>query len=226
MKAVPAFVLRPAPVCSQWASTKVASNPRSTAVRASPETVRPPRPALGPGPGDPDGSEPTRIDRIDDPRSRGRRRNGTKEARLARSTHRSDRQSPPSAKVSATSSRTRPGSWRRLRCTVGARASLRAPVRPVKSAISASSRVPACEAMPLPSAVTDNGGRGWYASLWKCPSLGGCLMLRNTKFPRDEGLFRVIGPCSRRLHETCGLMVVAPVVVDIDGPAQLGTAHP
>ena len=41
-----------------------------------------------------------------------------------------------------------------------------------------------------------------------------------------KGFSASIGPCSRRLHETCGLMVVAPVVVDIDGPAQFGHRPP
>ena len=78
----------------------------------------------------------------------------------SRKTARSERQSPPSAKVRATSSRTRPGSWRRARRTVGESALLSAPLRPVYSAISANNRVPAWAATPLPSAVTDNGGRG------------------------------------------------------------------
>ena len=83
MKAVPAFVIRPGPgplaVGVDQGGVEIQDQ---RAVRGHRRQSGRPGPRSGLGPGDPDGSEPTRIDRIDDPRSRGRRRNGTKEARL------------------------------------------------------------------------------------------------------------------------------------------------
>jgi hypothetical protein len=45
--------------------------------------------------------------------------------------------------------------------------------------------------MPLPSAVTDNGGRGLLSFTLEVPFSLRVLLLRNFKFPREEGLFRV-----------------------------------
>src|SRR5437016_1477258 len=56
--------------------------------------------------------------------------------------------------LTARSTSTRPGSWRRRRLQIGASAADRASVSPERSAISASSRLPALETTPLPSAVT------------------------------------------------------------------------
>ena len=64
----------------------------------------------------------------------------------------------------------------------------------MKSAISANNRVPAWAAMPLPSAVTDNDGRGLVRFTLEVPFSRGYLLLRNFKFPREEGLFRVYQP--------------------------------
>ena len=58
-------------------------------------------------------------------------------------------------------------------------ASLSALVRPTKSAISASSRVPAWAATPLPSAVTDNGGRALLRFTLEVPFSRGSLLFRS-----------------------------------------------
>jgi hypothetical protein len=97
----------------------------------------------GLGPGGPHGTETISVDRVDDPRSRGHGGHCTKEARLV-TQHREVGKAitavsqgerhieQDTARIMASS-----------RHTVEANASLRAPLRPVKSAISASNRVPA-----------------------------------------------------------------------------------
>src|SRR5207302_4803074 len=73
---------------------------------------------------------------------------------------------------------TLPGSWRRRRLHIGASASERASVSPEWSAISASRRLPAWVASPLPSAVIFNAGRHLVAFTWYVPSCLGswCLI--------------------------------------------------
>ena len=77
----------------------------------------------------------------------------------SRSTARSEIASPPSASITATSASTRPGSCLERRCRSPPSASLKACGTPVTSARSASSRDPACETTPRPSAVTVTTGR-------------------------------------------------------------------
>ena len=72
-------------------------------------------------------------------------------------------------------------------------------VSPVASAISASSRVPAWAATPLPSAVTDNVGRVRLRFTLEVPFSLVFLSFRNHKFPKAEGLFHAYAPDVRRL---------------------------
>src|SRR5438128_8313510 len=92
--------------------------------------------------------------------------------------------------VTARSTSTRPGSWRRLRLHIGASAADRASVSPERSAISASRRLPALETTPLPSVVTFNAGRHLVAFTYYVPSCLGMLESRQPHFPWSRGLFR------------------------------------
>src|SRR6266550_5434606 len=122
-----------------------------------------------------------------------------------RSVTRFERASPPPAMVTARSTSTRPGSWRRRRLHIGASAADKAPVSPESSAISASRRVPACEATPLPSAVTFNGGRDLVAFTWNVPSCLGMLESRNPIFPGQGGFFADLRATNVPANETGGL---------------------
>ena len=137
------------------------------------------------------GAEPVGVDRIDHPAGRRRGRHGAEEARLITQHgevgetvaavgqgERHVEEDPARIVTPAPTHRGRQGE------TQGAG-------QAHESATSASNRVPAWAATPLPSAVTDNDGPGGYASPWKCPSLGGICLFRSYKFPREEGLFRV-----------------------------------
>jgi len=65
-----------------------------------------------------------------------------------------DRQSPPSASITARSRITRPGSWRPRRSRTLASASDNARVNPTQSAVSASKPAPAWDTRPSPSDAT------------------------------------------------------------------------
>src|SRR5437879_238664 len=106
--------------------------------------------------------------------------------------------------VTARSAITLPGSWRRRRLHIGASASERASVRPERSAISASRRLPAWVASPLPSAVTFNGGRHLVAFTWYVPSCLGFWCLDNPIFPGQEGFFADLQPLHSTANERCG----------------------
>src|SRR5260370_23689453 len=115
------------------------------------------------------------------------------------------RASPPLAMVTARSEITLPGSWRRRRLHIGASASDRASVSPERSAISASRRLPAWVASPLPSAVTFNAGRHLVAFTWYVPSCLGSWRLDNPIFPGHEGFFSDLQLLHRTANEGCGL---------------------
>src|SRR5437899_422667 len=115
------------------------------------------------------------------------------------------RASPPPAMVTARSEITLPGSWRRRRLHIGAGASDRASVSPERSAISASRRLPAWVASPLPSAVTFNAGRHLVAFTWYVPSDRGSWCLDNPIFPGQEGFFAALPPLHSTVNERCGL---------------------
>src|SRR5947209_14223961 len=115
------------------------------------------------------------------------------------------RASPPPAMVTARSEITLPGSWRRRRLHIGASASDRASVSPERSAISASRRLPAWVARPLPSAVTFNAGRHLVAFTWYVPSCLGFWRLDNPIFPGQEGFFADLQPLHSTANEECGL---------------------
>src|SRR2546425_808593 len=116
------------------------------------------------------------------------------------------RASPPPAMVTARSEITLPGSWRRRRLHIGASASDRASVSPERSAISASRRLPAWVATPLPSAVTFNGGRHLVAFTEDVPSFLGFWCLDNPIFPGQEGFFADLLRFHSSANEECGLM--------------------
>src|SRR5438128_9671093 len=107
--------------------------------------------------------------------------------------------------VTARSEITLPGSWRRRRVHIGASASDRASVSPERSAISASRRLPAWVASPLPSAVTFNAGRHLVAFTWYVPSCLGSWCLDNPIFPGQEGFFADLPPLHSTVNERCGL---------------------
>src|SRR5437899_4915580 len=107
--------------------------------------------------------------------------------------------------VTARSAITLPGSWRRRRLHIGASASERASVSPERSAISASRRLPAWVASPLPSAVTFNAGRHLVAFTWYVPSCLGPWRLDNPIFPGQEGFFADLPPLHSTVNERCGL---------------------
>ena len=65
-----------------------------------------------------------------------------------------------------------------------------AAVSPVASAISASSRDPAWAATPLPSGVTFNAGSRLLRFILEVPFSFGLLVVRSSKFPKQEGHFR------------------------------------
>src|SRR5437879_11347652 len=107
--------------------------------------------------------------------------------------------------VTARSAITLPGSWRRRRLHIGASASERASVSPERSAISASRRLPAWVATPLPSAVTFNAGRHLVAFTWYVPSCLGFWCLDNPIFPGQEGFFADLLRFHSSANEGCGL---------------------
>src|SRR6266480_6941568 len=115
------------------------------------------------------------------------------------------RASPPPAMVTARSEITLPGSCRRRRLHIGASASDRASVSPERSAISASRRLPAWVASPLPSAVTFNAGRHLVAFTWYVPSCLGFWRLDNPIFPGQEGFFADLPSLHSTANEECGL---------------------
>src|SRR5437764_11265662 len=113
--------------------------------------------------------------------------------------------------VTARSAITLPGSWRRRRLHIGASASERASVSPERSAISASRRLPAWVASPLPSAVTFNGGRHLVAFTEYVPSCLGFWCLDNPIFPGQEGFFADLLRFHSSANERCGLRVGSTV---------------
>src|SRR5438105_7835170 len=115
------------------------------------------------------------------------------------------RASPPPAMVTARSEITLPGSWRRRRLHIGASAAARAAVSPERSASSASRRLPAWVASPLPSAVTFTAGRHLVAFTWYVPSCLGFWCLDNPIFPGQEGFFADLPPLHWTANEGCGL---------------------
>src|SRR5437879_910621 len=115
------------------------------------------------------------------------------------------RASPPPAMVTARSELTLPGSCRRRRWRIGASGCDRASVSPERSAISASRRLPAWVASPLPSAVTFNAGRHLVAFTWYVPSCLGSWCLDNPIFPGQEGFFADLPPLHSTVNERCGL---------------------
>src|SRR5437016_2803739 len=116
------------------------------------------------------------------------------------------RASPPPAMVTTRSEITLPGSCRRRRLHIGASASDKASVSPERSAISASRRLPAWVASPLPSAVTFNAGRHLVAFTWYVPSCLGSWCLDNPIFPGQEGFFADLPPLRSTVNERCGLV--------------------
>src|SRR5438309_1733388 len=133
------------------------------------------------------------------------------------------RASPPPAMVTARSEITLPGSWRRRRLHIGASASDRASVSPERSAISASRRLPAWVASPLPSAVTFKAGRHLVAFTWYVPSCLGSWCLDNPIFPGQEGFFADLPPLHSTVNERCGLEG-RRLPVDAEDPLQ-GVDH-
>src|SRR5437879_8107629 len=119
------------------------------------------------------------------------------------------RASPPPAMVTARSELTLPGSCRRRRWRIGASGCDRASVSPERSAISASRRLPAWVASPLPSAVTFNAGRHLVAFTWYVPSCLGSWCLDNPIFPGQEGFFADLQPLHSTANEECGLELTA-----------------
>src|SRR5256885_12407120 len=109
--------------------------------------------------------------------------------------------------VTARSEITLPGSWRGRRLHIGASASDRASVKPERSAISASRRLPAWVARPLPSAVIFNAGRHLVAFTWYVPSCLGFWRLDNPIFPGQEGFFADLQPLHLTANEGCGLVL-------------------
>ena len=95
----------------------------------------------------------------------------------SRSTLRSDRLVPPSATITARSTSTRPGSWAERRWRVGAMAADRPAVSPSASATSASNRLPAWAATPVPSEVTTRRGRRVLRFTMEVPFWSGVLRL-------------------------------------------------
>ncbi len=103
---------------------------------------------------------------------------------------RSDRQSPPSANINATSNNTRPGAWRLGARQIGAMAATSPAVKPTASATSAKRRVPQCAAIPPPSAVTTSLGRRLLPFTRQGPLWCVICGVENQQFPAPEGLFR------------------------------------
>src|SRR2546429_5559983 len=131
------------------------------------------------------------------------------------------RASPPPAMVTARSEITLPGSCRRRRLHIGASASDRASVSPERSAISASRRLPAWVASPLPSAVTSNAGRHLVAFTWYVPSCLGSWCLDNPIFPGQEGFFADLPPLRSTVNERCGLTSLTGLLLPLLLPGRL-----
>jgi len=110
-----------------------------------------------------------------------------------RSTARSAIASPPSASITARSTATRPGSCPRSRRRNGANASLIAADRPIASARSATSRVPARPTTPRPSAVTTTFGREEVRFTLRVPLRLDRRNLRQVPSFQVEGHFHVYG---------------------------------
>ena len=93
-------------------------------------------------------------DPIDQPERRRVRSDRTERRLLIRTARRSDKQSPPSASITARSRTTRPGSCRPRRSRTPTNATERSRVSPTRSATSPSNAAPAWETKPSPSAAT------------------------------------------------------------------------
>ena len=111
-----------------------------------------------------------------------------------RRTLRSERLSPPSASITARSTRTRPGSCFERRLRVGAIAADSAWVRPTASARSANRRLPAWPATPAPSAVTRTLGLVLLRFTTKVPSWLELMASTTSSFPCQEGVFADLHP--------------------------------
>jgi len=87
-----------------------------------------------------------------------------------------------------------------------------ASISPVESAISATRRLPACPATPVPSAVTLRCGRHLLRFTFEVPSWIGTDGLSTFSFPYQEGVFADYCTAKLDANETCGLGV--PPLID------------
>jgi hypothetical protein len=101
------------------------------------------------------------VDGVDHPEHRGDRGHGVEDIWLQTQDKQIRQGIPPPAMVTAGSEITLPGPRRRCRLHIGTSASDRTSVSPERSAISASRRLPARVARPLPSAVTSMPVATW-----------------------------------------------------------------
>ena len=111
-----------------------------------------------------------------------------------RSTAMSARQSPPSASITANCVNTTPGSCAERRRRVCAIAADNPFVSPTRSANSASSNDPACDATPLPSPVTFTRCAARVPFTFEVPSRSVRLILRQDQFHLAGGPLRGPAP--------------------------------
>ena len=178
----------------EWASTKVASKSRiSGPVLRTGHSPAAHARASRLGPGRSDGAESIGIDRIDHPAGRWRGGHRAEESRLI-AQHRQVGETVAAVgqgecHVEQDPARIVTPTPTHRRCQGIAQCAGQAD----ESAISASNRVPAWAATPLPSAVTDNDGRGLLRFTLEVPFSGGIccfattLSQRRRAFPRQLG---------------------------------------
>ena len=113
---------------------------------------------------------------------------GPNNALWSPSTAMSAMHSPPSAMLTARSASTRPGSWTARGRRKPASACDRSPVNELRSARSASSRDPACDTTPAPSAETTTLGRAPVLCTRKVPLVRRIRTLDKPYPPSTEAL--------------------------------------